>query len=93
MNKIKQLRILKDKQQKEIADLLNVTPRQIQRYEKSNAAISVEKALQLSEIFNVSLDYMFNKSDSEAQTLFSCLDDDDKQLIIDVMKSLSKKQK
>lgn len=104
MNKIKELRLKKNIKQKDLADLLSVTPRQIQRYERNNDSISVSKAIILADFFNVNLDYLFDRKihlnklnkdvfHSEEQLLFNSLNDENKELALNILNVIKLSQK
>ncbi|HFI0640990.1 TPA: helix-turn-helix domain-containing protein [Streptococcus suis] len=83
MNRIRDLRIEKNRTQKEIADLLGVTSMTISRWEKEEKpAIKHEQAQTLANYFNVNVDYLLGSSDeaSTFKTIGSVLDN------LDIMK-------
>ena len=54
--KIKSLRILKNLTQKQLADNLNVSFQQVQKYEKGTNKISIAKLITLCKVFMVDVD-------------------------------------
>lgn len=105
MNQIRKIRLMKNIQQKELANFLEVQPRQMQRYEKNNDTISVTKAIQIADYLNVPLDLLFNRPDflipnyqkedfySEEQLIYDQLDQHNKKVIKKMMKFLLEEQK
>lgn len=63
MNRIKVLREEFHYSQNELADKLGGAPSSIAMYEKGDRKPSMEVLIKLSEIFNVSIDYLLGKSD------------------------------
>ncbi|AKP48568.1 helix-turn-helix domain-containing protein [Bacillus smithii] len=61
--RIKELRVSKDLTQSDIAELLNITTRQEQRYESDKSDMPISKAVTLADFFDVSLDYLVGRSD------------------------------
>ena len=61
--RLKELRNAKGITQKELADLLNVSGNTVHSWEKDKQEPSMNALLFLSEYFEVSLDYLFGKSD------------------------------
>lgn len=51
--------------QKDIADILDVTPQNVYRLEKVNSAISAEAVVKLADAFNISADYLLGRSDDD----------------------------
>ncbi len=61
----KRLKHLRDKRgmtQKEVADILGLTPKAVGFYESEERQPSQETLLKLSEIFDVSIDYLLGKT-------------------------------
>ena len=61
---LKRLRIEKKIPQKDLSNLLNITLRQYQRYEKGEQEPNIEKLTTLADFFNVSIDYLLRKADN-----------------------------
>ena len=74
-NRIKKLRKEKNLTQKELGDKLNVHANTISMYEKGNRKVSLETANKLSEIFNVSVDYIIKGKDKENKPSYTSLDE------------------
>ena len=64
MNRIKQLRQQKDIKQEELARLLNVQRSAVSKYETGKVPLTDDTLGKLSEIFNVSIDYILYKTDN-----------------------------
>nr|WP_312579615.1 helix-turn-helix transcriptional regulator [Sedimentibacter sp.] len=62
-NNLKLLRNKNGLKQKQIADLLDITERQYQRYEAGTVDPPTSKLVKLSNYFNVSLDYLTGRTD------------------------------
>ncbi len=62
-NRIKELRINNNIMSKTMAELLNITPRNYQRYENGEVDPPTSKTVFLADYFNVSLDYLVGRSD------------------------------
>lgn len=106
MNRIKELREEKNLLQKDIADVIGVTPQAIGMYERGDRDLSTSTVIQLSQFFGVSSDYLLGKSDDKSfseiassENSNNCklnidgLDDDDieeLQKLIDYIKRLKK---
>ncbi len=63
LNHLKELRNAKGLTQKQIADFLQITERQYRRYEATDIDVSMTKAIQLANYFDVSLDYLVGRTD------------------------------
>ncbi|EHL78068.1 helix-turn-helix domain-containing protein [Bacillus smithii] len=61
--RIKELRVSKDLTQSDIAELLNITTRQEQRYESDKSDMPISKVIILADFFDVSIDYLTGRSD------------------------------
>lgn len=59
--RIKELRKSKEMTQEELADLLDVTKVSVCGYERGTRSPSIDKLVAISEIFNVSLDYLLGR--------------------------------
>ena len=62
-NRIKKLRQQKNIMSKTMAELLNITPRNYQRYENGDVDPPTSKTILIADYFNVSLDYLVGRSD------------------------------
>ncbi|WP_110925941.1 helix-turn-helix transcriptional regulator [Bacillus massiliglaciei] len=60
--RLKELRVERGLYQSDIAKILNVSLRQVQRYEKDESDLSLSAAITLAEYFNVSIDYLTGRS-------------------------------
>jgi transcriptional regulator with XRE-family HTH domain len=61
--RLKELRMERELYQSDIAKLLSVSLRQVQRYEKDETDIPLSSAIVLADFFNVSIDYLTGRSD------------------------------
>lgn len=62
-DRLKLLRVERGLFQSDIAELLKVSLRQVQRYEKNLSEMTLKSAIILADFFNVSLDYLTGRSD------------------------------
>lgn len=101
--RIKKLREGKNISQKELAEELNVTDAMVSMYENNKKSPSLEVIAKLASYFNVSTDYLLGietLDDSEmpksvraiARDLFD-LPDENRKLVTDMIKMMSKKSK
>lgn len=63
-NKLKELRQQNNIMSKTMAELLNITPRNYQRYENGEVDPPTSKTIILADYFNVSLDYLVGRTDN-----------------------------
>ncbi len=70
MKNIKQLRESKGMSQKELALILNTSQQAIYKYENGQATPSISTLMDMSEIFNTTVDYLIAKDDSETNAPF-----------------------
>lgn len=63
MNRIKQLRIEKGWQQKELAERLHVKANTISRYENGQLGLDAELIVNLCSVFNCTADYLLCRSE------------------------------
>lgn len=63
--RLKALRTNKKVYQKDLAELLQVTVRQYQRYENGEQEPNIDSLIVLSNYFNVSLDYLVGNDNPE----------------------------
>lgn len=61
--RLKELRLEKGLSQEELAELLHTKQTVYSRYERGNLTITVRQLLFLSELYDVSIDYILGKSD------------------------------
>ena len=61
--RIKDLRIDKDKSQKDVAEYLNIAQRTYSGYENGTRNIPVQIVVKLAEYYNTTTDYLLNLSD------------------------------
>jgi len=103
MNKIRKIRIEKKIKQKDLANYLDVHPRQVQRYEKDNDAIRVSKAIVIADYLDVSLDFLFNRQNyikkygkedflTDEQILFNKLNKKNQKIAMKILKVLEAEQ-
>lgn len=64
--RIKELRKERKILSKDMAKLLNITPRNYQRYEKAEVDPPTSKTIFLADYFGVSLDYLVGRTDNPA---------------------------
>ena len=62
--RLKELRINSALLQKDIAELLGVSVRTFQGWETGRSEPSIEKIIKIAEVFQVSVDYLFARSDN-----------------------------
>lgn len=63
-SRLKQLRLNKNIMSKSMAEYLDITPRNYQRYETGEVDPPTSKTIALADYFNVSLDYLVGRSDN-----------------------------
>lgn len=51
--------------QKEIAEILNTTQQQINKYERGKQEIPVRRLIELADLYQVSLDYLTGRTDKK----------------------------
>lgn len=103
--RIKDLREDSDKTQKEIADYLGTCYQYYAVYEKGKSEISFERAIMLANYYNVSLDYIAERTDnkmgmcpalskeqSELLNAYSRLSERDKRLISSLMNEMEQQK-
>lgn len=64
--RLKELRVERGLYQSDIAELLSVSLRQVQRYEKDQSDMSLSTAIFLADYFNVSIDYLTGRSNDRS---------------------------
>lgn len=103
--RIKDLREDSDKTQKEIADYLGTCYQYYAVYEKGKSEISFERAIMLADYYDVSLDYIAERTDnkmgmcpalskeqSELLNAYSRLSERDKRLISSLMNEMEQQK-
>ncbi len=65
MNRLKSLREKKNMKQSELGKLLNVKESAISKYESEKVPLTADTLIKLSNIFNVSIDYLLGREDIE----------------------------
>lgn len=104
-NNINNLRKEKNISKEDLAEILGISPRQIQRYENNNDTVSVSKAIKIADFLDVPLDLLFSRPDflvpnyrkedfySEEQLAFNQLDQRNQKVIMKMMHFLLEEQK
>ena len=67
---IKKHRVLKELTQKELADLLDVSPSTVGMYEQNRRIPDAEILVKISNIFNVTVDYLLGNSDQKKEQYY-----------------------
>ncbi|MGG0888979.1 helix-turn-helix domain-containing protein [Cytobacillus horneckiae] len=62
--RLKELRAERGLYQSDLAVILSVSLRQVQRYEKDESDMALSTAIFLADYFNVSLDYLIGRTDN-----------------------------
>lgn len=97
--RLKELRLSKNKTQKQMADLFVITEKQYQRYEYGKSFPRVDDLCRLADFFGVSIDYLLDHEPcptvlppqiSEFQKLFDKLNSNEQNAVIQMMKTLLK---
>ncbi|MDR1100997.1 MAG: helix-turn-helix domain-containing protein [Clostridiales bacterium] len=65
--RLRTLRLSKNIMSKQMAEFLNIVPRNYQRYETGDVDPPTSKTIALADYFNVSLDYLVGRSDDPAR--------------------------
>lgn len=63
LKKLRELRLDKNIMVKKMAELLNITPRNYQRYESGEVDPPTSKTAFLADYFGVSIDYLIGRTD------------------------------
>lgn len=84
MNRLKTLRLAKGLTQKELSEKLNINQGNYSKYEKGTLVPTMETVLNLSDYYNVSIDYLLGK-ESKNEDIKMQLD-----LIINYIEELKK---
>lgn len=82
-NRLKEIRLKQSFKQKDVANILNVTSATYSRYESGEIQPEKNTLIKLADFFNVSLDYLFMRTNSPDILSDNdiCLCDDEKILI------------
>jgi len=78
--RIKDIREDNDLRQSDVAEKLNITRQQYQRYESGVTPVPVDVLIKLSQIYNVSVDYLLGLTDQK-KPYAPALDDRTQKLI------------
>lgn len=62
--RLKELRLENDLKQIEISKSINIAPRTLRGYEGGTREPNIDKLIEISDYFNVSLDYLVGRSDN-----------------------------
>lgn len=84
-NKLKQLRTVKRMTQEELANIVEVSPSTIQKWESDKADPNTGTLIKIAQTFGVSLDYLFGFQDDKKTT--------ESFLLIEKIESLDEAQK
>ena len=63
-NNLKSLRVDNDIKQKDIANVLNISQNTYSQYETGVIALTAEVLIKLSDFYNVSIDYLLDRTDN-----------------------------
>lgn len=106
MNRLKELRLSHGfKNQKELADLLFVNQTAVSQWERGVTVPSSQMLLKLSEMYNVSIDYLLGREDAKKEPTpvsesgpslyppeYDLLSPADKELVDNMIRSLARKK-
>ena len=107
MNRLKMLREEKGLLQEDIGKLLNLSGRAVGNYENGKRDMSPDTIIKLADFFGVTTDYLLGKSDERSSENFTIdeedvklvadsgfrgLNDYNKKVALDIIKSLKAKQ-
>lgn len=87
-DRLKELREDSGMNQDQLADILGVTRSAISSYETNTNMPSLEAAIKLADIFNVSLDYLACRTKERHN--INLFDKNNKALILDIIKVIEK---
>lgn len=79
--RLRDLREDKDLTQKQVADILYMHTTQYRRYESGERTLSLDTAVALAKLYNVSIDYIADLTDYNDRITESGLSNDEKQLL------------
>ena len=65
--RLREVRNLRDKKQREAADICGVSLRTYQLYEQGKNEPNIARLIALADFFDVSLDYLLGRADTEPQ--------------------------
>lgn len=88
MLRFKQERELKNLSQNELADILGVSQQSISKYENGSREAGYDILIKMSELFNVSIDYLLGISNIPKQETNNFLSPEEKE-IVDVYRNLN----
>lgn len=91
--RIRELREDNDKTQKEIAEYLGTPYQYYAVYEKGGSEISFERAIALADYYNVSLDYIAERTNSKKGMSYGELTETEQILLIALSKMNSEEKK
>lgn len=90
-DRLKELREDKNMNQDELANMVNLTRSAISSYETNTNVPSLEIAIKLADVFEVSLDYLTCRTD-ELYNL-NTFDEEQKSIILDIISVIKKHSK
>jgi transcriptional regulator with XRE-family HTH domain len=61
--RLKETRVASGKEQREVADHLGIIPRTVRFYESGGASPSMENLEKLADLFDISIDFLFGRTD------------------------------
>lgn len=91
--RIRELREDNDKTQKELADYLQTPYQYYAVYEKGGSEISFERAIALADYYNVSLDYIAERTNSKKGMSYGELTETEQTLLNELSKLNSEEKK
>ena len=80
-HRLRDLREDADKTQTELAEYLGTTAQYYGKYEKGERELPFSRAIEIADFFDVSLDYLAERSDSKKINCGVLLSEDEKQLL------------
>ncbi len=89
---LKKLRQLRGISQQQLADVIMVSQQSVNKYENHDVEPNVETLIKIADYFNVSVDYLIGRIDSEDKEKILNLNNVENKLIIEFRK-LKEKQK
>ena len=90
MNRIKQLRVEANMNQKQLAQILGIAQNTLSQYETEKRNIDNSILLQISDYFHVTTDYVLGKSDSRVHSKTSVLNKKDERQIEKILERAKK---
>lgn len=91
---IKNIRRAKKMSQMKLAEMVNVSYQQIQKYEKGISSISIERLKQISKALDIPVNLFFPSGEemvSEASAIYGKMTDDE-QLLLQLFRSIKDKK-